>query len=471
MLINALRAENFMKFRNLSIEGLPESGLIGIEGRNEGGKSTIGELIQFALFGKTIGTRQSTIHELIHWETDHCMVELDFSVERQDEGATAPIERYRIWREVDRYGANFARLVRLDDRVEVASGLMHVQEMMARLIRFDFGDFERSFYLSEKDFARSPESMKSFLDRMVGADVLERVEAEVEEEAAEYEVQFGRLQAEIQRNQLQIEKYVPNIARIPEVEKSRDEHEQRLVGLSQDERERQAEYDATEAAVREREGQRDRLRSTKSRPAQKLGEGLRHALRAYGETPKGPLESSTKELDKVKARLTRLVTLCEAFDDLCQKVDDAVKALGDRLSGDGGESFPSQMRQLDERIEREQSRRGRAAKVAVLWLVLGVVLGAGAAGLYFEFIPTPEGLEGNALLGTQIGAGGGCAPLLDSLDLDGDGDWATSTRSGIHQEGPRAAGERQSHGRGRSRLPASVSPRHRRDRRRESFTQ
>ena len=103
MLIRSLRGENFMKFRCIQIDGIPERGLIGIQGNNEGGKSTIGELIQFALFGKTVTTRDGSVMDLIHWDHDHCMVELDFtSVGPHGASSGAgPVETYRIWREVD----------------------------------------------------------------------------------------------------------------------------------------------------------------------------------------------------------------------------------------------------------------------------------------------------------------------------------------------------------------------------------
>ncbi|MEM7262473.1 MAG: AAA family ATPase, partial [Planctomycetota bacterium] len=203
MLIRAIRGENFMKFHRLCLEDLPAEGLIGIEGQNEGGKSTIGELVQFALFGKSISSVESSILELINWEQDQCAVELDFEV---PEGAHAGV--YRIWREVDRYGTNFARLTQWvegsdDEWRELASGLMQVQSSLADLVRFDFDDFTRSFFLAEREFPRSPEAMRRFLDRMVGADVLVAVSEEVRTEIQEREGEFGRLQAEIKRNQQQ----------------------------------------------------------------------------------------------------------------------------------------------------------------------------------------------------------------------------------------------------------------------------
>ena len=52
MLIRAIRAENFMRFSRIEIENLPSGGLVGIEGPNESGKTTLGELLLFAFFGR-----------------------------------------------------------------------------------------------------------------------------------------------------------------------------------------------------------------------------------------------------------------------------------------------------------------------------------------------------------------------------------------------------------------------------------
>ena len=48
---------------------------------------------------------RGSITDLIHWDDDHCVVELDF--EHAGEG-------YRIWREMDRFGTSFARMVRIE---------------------------------------------------------------------------------------------------------------------------------------------------------------------------------------------------------------------------------------------------------------------------------------------------------------------------------------------------------------------
>lgn len=56
MIINRIRAENVLKYAELSIDLSPR-GLIAISGQNESGKSSIGETVCFALFGRTFRSR------------------------------------------------------------------------------------------------------------------------------------------------------------------------------------------------------------------------------------------------------------------------------------------------------------------------------------------------------------------------------------------------------------------------------
>ena len=60
MIITHLEATNLLKYESLSLT-IPESGMIAISGPNESGKSTIGEAICFALFGRTFRLMMNTL--------------------------------------------------------------------------------------------------------------------------------------------------------------------------------------------------------------------------------------------------------------------------------------------------------------------------------------------------------------------------------------------------------------------------
>jgi exonuclease SbcC len=53
MLIGSLTLINFKKYSKLTIDDLPQKGIVKVGGKNETGKTSIGEAVCFALFGRT----------------------------------------------------------------------------------------------------------------------------------------------------------------------------------------------------------------------------------------------------------------------------------------------------------------------------------------------------------------------------------------------------------------------------------
>ena len=75
MIINSVSAKNILKYRNLDLQDLPDQGIIAISGQNESGKSSIGEAVCFALFGRTFSLRQEDVGKILLWGENHCSVE------------------------------------------------------------------------------------------------------------------------------------------------------------------------------------------------------------------------------------------------------------------------------------------------------------------------------------------------------------------------------------------------------------
>lgn len=388
MIILALRGENFMKFRRLRLESLPRRGLLGLEGENEAGKSTIGELIQFALFGKTLSSTEGSVLDLIHWDQDHCTVELDFEV---TEAGTQT--RYRIWREIDRYGTNFARLLNLTERTEVASGIMQAQEQMDRLIRFEFNDFCRSFYLSEEAVPRSPEEMRDFLDRIIGADILARAREEVRAEVSEHEEVFVRLQGEIKRNRQHIEKYLPNIARIPELEQARNEHQERLRDLKAKLEENARGIESGETEVKEREKQRDRVRALGKTPARSVAGVIGKMLEAYPRAALAEGDSRSARLAPVRERLEKVERLAAAFQALLRGIEVEIAVMKRFLHGDDEASLPAREQRAAAGRDRSARRRSRAVAVGIAASIVTLVVAFLFVLDYFEAAPTSHLVE------------------------------------------------------------------------------
>ena len=78
MIITDLQAENFRKYENLHLENLPEKGLIAVNGNNEAGKSSIGDAICFALFGRTDKLTGEQIGKLVRWGEQSVKITLSF---------------------------------------------------------------------------------------------------------------------------------------------------------------------------------------------------------------------------------------------------------------------------------------------------------------------------------------------------------------------------------------------------------
>ncbi len=174
MILTALSAENLLKYERVDIQGLPGKGLIAVSGANESGKSSIGEIVCFALFGRTFSLDHDEIHKLIRWGQIRCSVTLDF--ESRDGRA------YRVSRLLDNEGNQGARLCfgdLLDD--PISRGPDKVNEVLNSLVGYDFDEFVDSFYLAQREIT-TPHPHSQAVKTMAGIAPLERAAAEFEED-------------------------------------------------------------------------------------------------------------------------------------------------------------------------------------------------------------------------------------------------------------------------------------------------
>ncbi len=420
MLIRSLRAENFMKFRRLHISEMPSRGLVGVIGRNEGGKTTIGELIQFALFGKTLSVSRGSILDLIHWDQDHCVVEVEFTHDRV----------YRVWREIDRYGTNYARLLAVDpddasSTEEVASGAMLVAQELENRLGFSFEDFLRSFYLAERDFPRSPEKMRAFLDRMTGIEVLLAARDAAGEEIDELEERFATIQAQIRKNDQQISRYEPNVRKIPELEESLSGQDEQVGVLKEEQRRAKESHQSIESRLSARDRLQDRLEKLESTPASQLrGElkQIRSDLRG------GARDGQDSENAELIAGFDQLDQLSDELDDLSGLIQKSEQVISGRLEGDGSDSFGVRSREEKKRFERARGRRRIQTTLAALFFTVGFALAAIALVDRFQLqgpdqwiIPTEWGTLGARTM--TVGVSAALLWLITALLVDRSSYW------------------------------------------------
>ena len=177
MIIISVLAENMLKYARLELRDLPEAGVIAISGPNESGKSAIGEIICFALFGRTFSCGPDELEKIIRWGQPRCSVELSFS--------TADGEGYKIARFLDNEGNRSACLSRIglmDD--SIISGVEAVDEALCRLVGYDFDEFIESFYLAQREIT-TPHPHSQAVKAMAGLAALEAVGRDIKRETDE----------------------------------------------------------------------------------------------------------------------------------------------------------------------------------------------------------------------------------------------------------------------------------------------
>ena len=177
MIILRLEAERLHRYRVLRLADLPERGIIGLSGDNESGKSAIGEIICFALFGRTFALPGERIGKLVHWGAGEGAVTLRFRVKGKV---------YEVSRNLTRDGAQSARLIALEAGDEPLARADGVTPAIARLVGFGFDDYVETCYLAQREIA-SPHPHSPAVRAMVGAAPLQACATALDAELGEAE--------------------------------------------------------------------------------------------------------------------------------------------------------------------------------------------------------------------------------------------------------------------------------------------
>jgi len=178
MIIHSIKANNFLKYENLQLTDLPKQGVITVGGQNESGKTTIGETLCFALFGRTFTLEQSEPKKLIRWGTSQGSVTVEFTVAKDE-------RVYRVDRYLDVDGTYGAKLSRDADGVLLGKGVEAVNSQLKRLIGFGYAEFIESFYLAQRELP-TPHPHSQTIKVMAGiapmAEVSEQLGGLIEED-------------------------------------------------------------------------------------------------------------------------------------------------------------------------------------------------------------------------------------------------------------------------------------------------
>lgn len=195
MLIKSLFANDFRKYRQLKIDNIPENGVISVSGANESGKTSIGEVICFALFNRTFVLDEKNISKLVLWGQDTAKVGLSFL---DDDG-----QEYALARQIDKDGNMSVTLKGLSENTVVISGKEDVKKALESIIAFDYAAFSSSFYLGQRELT-APDPNSFTIKQMAGIGDFSRISDELlaateenKETLQEVEPQHAVLQTQI----------------------------------------------------------------------------------------------------------------------------------------------------------------------------------------------------------------------------------------------------------------------------------
>jgi exonuclease SbcC len=173
MIIRALAAENILKYRTLRLTDVPERGIIAVSGENETGKSAIGEIICFALFGRTYALDPTRLRKLLHWGAPRGAVTMRFA---------AGGSEYEVQRQLDRDGGESARLSSGDQPdPTLARGPEAVNERLRRILGFGFDEYVETCYLAQREIT-APHPHSPTVKRLTGISFPERCTRDLRQE-------------------------------------------------------------------------------------------------------------------------------------------------------------------------------------------------------------------------------------------------------------------------------------------------
>jgi exonuclease SbcC len=186
MIIRGIHAINVLKYAELRFENLPTQGLIAISGPNESGKSTIGETICFALFGRTFSLQEDDLDKVVRWSESQCSVTLTFAIKD---------EIYQLSRFLDEEGNHSARLTREGDKEPLVRGVDRVAATLTEKLGFEFEEFIESFYLAQREIT-TPHPHSHAVKIMAGVAPMEQLTGEFAAEIRDLEEKLAELSTE-----------------------------------------------------------------------------------------------------------------------------------------------------------------------------------------------------------------------------------------------------------------------------------
>ena len=363
MIIRAVRAENFMRFSRLSVADLPRQGLIGLEGPNESGKSTIGEAILFAFFGRTRSSKTCPIENLIQWGKEFLRVEVEFTVlvEGEERG-------FQVFREIDRFGTNYVKLVALPERSDVAVGNIQVGRFLERQIGLTYQEFEQAFYHDQYGSRVVDPSLRQFVEGMTGIAQMDQAVDGLRAEIERRQREFGHYQKDLARNQKQIDRHAQAADRMPELEENVGRLADSLDGLQQEIAGSRSAVEVQRRAATERQDTEKRLREVAGLPSDEVGSHVVDLLAGYErleleqDDEASPLRELRSEIRTSRDGLRRVDRFLRDYNELSRAYEDAGEVVRNELDAENLDGVLARSIRGEEERKLHIARRRKALR-------------------------------------------------------------------------------------------------------------
>lgn len=254
MIITNVQAQNVLKYQELDLQGLPEQGVIAISGQNESGKSTIGETVCFALFGRTFSLGSDDLGKVVRWGENHCSATLGFKIDDTE---------YSLSRYLDKDGNHSAKLsLAANPDQPMARGVDAVADALFDILGYEYEEFVESFYLAQREIT-TPHPHSLAIKIMAGVAPLEFISSGFAEEISQQDEMLDELAAEMESLDTELEELEFRDGHLVELEDSKNELEAEIQSnrdTAQALETAAATYVANDQDIRRSSGKRGRAR-------------------------------------------------------------------------------------------------------------------------------------------------------------------------------------------------------------------
>jgi len=306
MIIHRLKASAFQIVGDpISLE-FPEEGKIGILGQNESGKTTLLEVIEYALYGVKKGRAADESREnIVTWGKEEAKLEIEF---------TSGQDRFLLRRAFDVRGSHKARLTPLvngkEDLTKALNSLTEIEARIEQITGMDRDSFTKLVYIRQKDLDALKELAKArreqLVNKVMGIEVFDEAVNKVKADLSTLEKDLEKRRVELESVRKNVQTYEQNLVQKSTLQSEITRQKEQL---------QKKEFDLKEAeTVLEGYDWLSEFNSTKKLISSVTEQRLRiqQDVAAMGEL-KGQLQKYQSLLDNYKPEVDRLEGLKASF--------------------------------------------------------------------------------------------------------------------------------------------------------------